>query len=433
MKYLAALFALLAAPLLASAQEALSLEGAIRLAQQNNGFLRNAWIQASMARSRYLQSLSAFAPSITPSYRYDISRSRVESGFGTTTTNTRRGTASLDGRWTILDSGLRSQSRLAALRSSEGARADAIQLMREELFTVHERYLNALRSQELVRVSELSVERANELLRATEAQIALQIAPAKDRLQAQADALNAKVDLLTSKNRFSTDLALLRAIVGLDFQSAMPMLEPVGAPAEADELPPLPDVIKAALSAREDLRSRRMGIEAQRSAVRIAEMEAGITWTIDATGSLSWSKFDSSFAGITFLASVPLFDGDFRRQSLQQERMALESLQSLLAQFERSAVAEIESAYVSCALNRERLTAAEVALDAARENYKAAVDSQRLGAEGTNVVTVLTAKISLVTAESNHIEALYDWIIAMTRLKLVTGQPIPGEQWEVRP
>lgn len=415
----------------AMAQESLSLDEAVRLAQQNNGFIRNAWIQASIGRSRYLQSLSAFAPSLTPSYSYEVSRSRVESGFGTTISDTRRGTASIDARWTLLDSGFRSQGRLSALRSSEASRADAIQLLREELFTVHERFLNALRSQELVRVSESSVERADELLKATEAQIALQTAPAKDRLQAQADALNAKVDLLTSKNRLSSDLALLKAIVGLDPFASIPRLEPVSGPIATDELPPLKEVIERALAQREDLRSRRLGIEAQRAAVRLAEMDAGITWTIDASASLSWSRFDSHFGGVTFLATLPLFDGDFRRQTLIQERLALESLQSLLVQFERSAVAEIETAYYAYALNRERLSAARVALEAAQENYKAAVESQRLGAEGTNVITVLTAKISLVTAESNHIEALYDWIIADTRLRLVTGQPIPGERLEV--
>lgn len=433
MKKLLVLVFALATPMIVAAQESISLEDAIRLAQQNNGFIRNAWIQASIGRSRYRQVLGNLSPTVTPTFRYDLSKSRLESGFGVSNTDTRRGTASLDARWTLLDSGIRSQSRIGALRSSEASKADAIQLLREELFTVHERYLNALRSQELVRVSESSVERANELLKSTEAQIALQTAPAKDRLQAQADALNAKVDLLTSKNRLSNDLALLRAILGLEVARPMPRLEPVSPSRDAVDLLGLPELIKIALAAREDLRARRLGIEAQLAAVRQAEIEAGITWTVDATASLSWSRYDSSFGGVAFVATLPLIDGDFRRQALVQQRLTLDSQRALLAQAERSAVAEIESAYSAYLLNRERLTAAEAALEAARENYKAAVESQRLGAEGTNVITVLTAKISLVTAESNHIEALYDSIIAGVRIKLATGQPIPGESLEVAP
>ena len=67
----------------------------------------------------------------------------------------------------------------------------------------------------------------------------------------------------------------------------------------------------------------------------------------------------------------------------------------------------------------------EIALDAAKKNYNAAVDSQKAGAY--DLLQVLTAQVSLVTAESNQIQALYDYRISDVNLKLVTGRPIPGE------
>ena len=93
-------------------------------------------------------------------------------------------------------------------------------------------------------------------------------------------------------------------------------------------------------------------------------------------------------------------------------------------QMERTAKAEIESAYYQVVQNIQRLRAARAALEAAQLNYKAAVEAQRLGAE--NIIDVLTARVSLATAENNAISAKYDTLIAQVNLALVTGRAIPG-------
>jgi len=96
-----------------------------------------------------------------------------------------------------------------------------------------------------------------------------------------------------------------------------------------------------------------------------------------------------------------------------------------LEQAQRVVRAEIEAAYVELKTNAERLQAAQTALDAAKKNYEAAVDSQKAGAY--DLLQVITAQLSLVTAESNEIQAMYDYRISDVNLRLVTGRPIPGE------
>lgn len=70
--------------------------------------------------------------------------------------------------------------------------------------------------------------------------------------------------------------------------------------------------------------------------------------------------------------------------------------------------------------------AAQAALEAATKNFEAASESQTLGA--SDLIDVVTAQVSLVTAESNRVEAFYDFLISEVRWKLVTGQPLPGEE-----
>jgi outer membrane protein TolC len=71
------------------------------------------------------------------------------------------------------------------------------------------------------------------------------------------------------------------------------------------------------------------------------------------------------------------------------------------------------------------LDASDLALKAAQENFNAASESQSLGA-GT-IIEVTAAQLALVTAETNRVQALYDYLISEMELKLVTGAPLPGE------
>ena len=48
-------------------------------------------------------------------------------------------------------------------------------------------------------------------------------------------------------------------------------------------------------------------------------------------------------------------------------------------------------------------------------------------AGASELIELLTAQVSLVTAESNYVEARYDTLISRVRLKLATGRPLPGE------
>lgn len=405
----------------------LTLEQAIALARERNGIVRSAILDVEASRSRVAQSFSAFLPTVTPSYRYDNDRFENEVGGVTNVTKTNEGSTFLSASWLLLDSGQRDLSLRASRRGLSQRMSDAKQTLRETLFAVHQQYFNALRAQELLRVQEASVERAQEILKFTDAQIELKIAPRKDRLQANADLLNAQVSRLAARNQVSNSAATLKATLGVPANEPMPALQPIAEPPAPQDLPELAAAITQGMSAREDLRSRRFSIEAQRFNVQRSNREAGITWTLEADYSRQFSERESDRRTLTFLASYPLFDGNRRREAAREQRLGLESLEASYLQSERQAAAEIESAYLELAQNRERLIAATAALAAARENFNAASEAQRAGAEGTNVITTLTAKISLVTAESNYVEAVYDTYISEVRYRLATGQPLLGE------
>ena len=105
----------------------------------------------------------------------------------------------------------------------------------------------------------------------------------------------------------------------------------------------------------------------------------------------------------------------------------LASAKATLTQAEREAASEIESLFDETALDAQRIDAANLALEAAQTNFDKVYQAKQLGAQGADVVAVSTAQATLVTAETNAIQAQYDYAIAKVKLMLATGKPVPGE------
>jgi outer membrane protein len=414
------------APAPSAAQEParLTLAEALRLAQQNNGEVRSALqsYQASIASTRV--SGSAFLPTITPSFSRTEGRLERHTGQFQGGSNLAATDLSVAARWTILDNGLRRLDFQQSLFSQFSAEAQALQALRSTLFSVYSGFYDALRSQEVLRVRAEQLVRSQTILRQTEAEIAVGATAPVDRLQAQADALNAEVEVLTAETQVSSTAAALKAVVGIDSEADL-RLEPTGAQPEPQEPLELSALILEGLQNRPDLQSQRQRIRAQRAALASIEKQGGLSYSLEARASRSFADDVFDRAAIVLSASYPLYDGARTRSRTEAQRLTILSLESSLEQTERDIRAEIETAWKTLAQNRRRIEAATLAERAARANFEASQERRRQGAG--DLITVITAQSSLVTAEANLVQATYDFAISQIRLSLASGRPLPGE------
>jgi len=412
---------------LSSAQSDPTLPEALKFAKDRNGTVRAAYQDVIAARSRVDQRYAQFLLTITPSLNYTSNRREIDANRPPRFIQSEGLTTQLSSNWRILDSGERTFALNAARRSSEVAEANAVQTLRQILFNVHSQYYEALRSQELLRVAKFSEDRTKLILEQTKARVEVRASAPIDVLQATADFENARVQSIASKNRTISTANTLKATIGLG-DAGLPDLAKAEAPsnfATFGDTKARQEFIQRGLRDRRDLVASRKSLQAQRSNTLLAERQSLLSASLDAGFDLQLTPKTLESRTFTLNLSFPLFDGGERRAAFREAKANYEASKSELVQSERSAEAEIDSAMQEYELNVERLGAAQIALDASRKNYEAAVESQRLGVY--NIVQVSTAQVSLVTAESNFIEATYDYYISEVRLRLVTGQAIPGE------
>ncbi len=405
----------------------LTMDEAIRLAKRNNGNLKAAEQDLIASKARRTIAASSFMPVLTPTATYTDSLRQIPSAtLGNTSVAFTQTSTQAGLTWRILDTGQRMAQLNAARQSVSAQDAQTQQVLRSLIYDVEVGFLETLRAQELEKVASAQLGRSDKVLEQTKARVSVGDAARREILQAEADALNAKVNSINAKNRTNINSASLKSIIGLQRDYTTLELEPSSFVPSTDFPADVDSAVNLGLKNRPDLISRRKSVESQLNNLRGTELDAGLTWSLDFNYSRQFTPDQSSNRNTSFLLSYPLFDGGRSKAQVTAERANVEASKAVLSQTEKNARSEIESAYLTYSQDQLRLNASELALRAARLNFEAASASQVL--KVASLIEVITAQVSLVTAESNYIEASYDVQISQLKLRLVTGLQMPGEE-----
>lgn len=402
----------------------LTLEQALRLAKQRNGSVKAAFYDVDTARAQTNEALAAYFPTLNPNYTYTSSRNEYAGPFGKFYLQNEGGQTNVNASWTVLDSGQRNYSVLSARRNQRAFEASAVNTLRQTLYSVYNDYLETLRTQELLRVQDSEVKRYTTILDQTEQQVKVGASAAKDTLQAKADVLNAQVSYLAAKNNYTNAIASLKSVIGWNQKEDLPPLETAMEPGEIS-LPNLATFIDLGVDQRADLRSSRANLDSLHYAQKRYELIAGPTAAVSVTYGAELTPSVLENRTLTISLNGPFFDGGLSREQARAAKFQYLSAKASYEQQERNAKASIESAYQRVLEDSLRIKSAKQALEASQTNFQAAIEAQKAGSE--TLIDVLNAQTSLATAESNYIQALYDYILAKVNLDLNTGAQMPGE------
>ena len=405
--------------------ESLSLEEALIQARKSNGIIASAFKNYEMARSSVAQANSAFFPTVTPQYRFVDQKQTFAGGFtGTGVLNFHQ--VSVSANWLVLDAGQRNFTLSRSRRLADASLNSTLWTLRQTLFIVASQFYNVLRTRELLKVAEAQEQRAKQVLEITEAQVEIGLVAQKEVLQAKADLANAVVQVMTVKNQVTTAEAGLKASIGWNLEKPLPELEPPPEPRVHEEVESLEELIQDGLSKRPDLMDSRLRADAERFNVMLAERQASLDWVLRLDYTRNFEPTNTDNRSLTFIMSFPLFDGGFGREVVRRAKLQQDSSNILLEQHLRDARSEIESAYLTFLQNGQVLIASQAAVEAARLNFQAATESQAAGV--SSIAEVTNARVALITAETNHVDAVYTYYISELYLMLVTGESLPGEK-----
>src|SRR6267378_2061579 len=318
--------------------------------------------------------------------------------------------------------------RLANVRGASATAAAADAGLVNQRFQVtlgtKQAFYNALATEELVRVAESQVRRAQQQLQISVEKLRAGSATRSDSLRSTVDYGNARIALLQAQANLATAQATLGRQIGVD--------QPVRAVPDS-ALPDLPDT--AALRASPlDRAPQVQQSEAQASAARAAVWSARAQY---------WPRLNVSYgntrSGITdprlpFLTSYPerfswtfgfswnLFNGFVREQNQVNASVARDNAEARAADTRRFVSAQLTQQLAALATAFEQINIARDNLAAATEDLRVQNERYRVGA--ATILDLLTSQSALTQAEVNVVQTRFNYLIARAQVEAVLGRTL---------
>jgi len=432
---LAATLAWLAAAAAAAVAQVptVTLQEALALARDVNPTIIQAEGQLENAGAGKRQATGAWLPSLSASSGYSVrpGQERLDPTTGAYVTPTSRSANGSISASLEIFSGFR---RIAENRSANADQASAQASLVNQEFQIalqtKQAFFNALASDELVRVSERRIQRAEEQLRMSRDKLAAGSAIRSDTLQSVVELGSARLQLLQAQTARATAEANLARLIGVDgsVRAARDssLLEPVvldtvqlrmEAVAQAPSVIQADAAVKVAEASVAVARAAyfpsisagyNRSLSGSPAILSSTDPNAGWDWrgSWSASLSLRWTLFNgfSREAGVTRSLTS-------RTTARAQADDARRAVQANLTQY----LASLASAEQSVMIAQASLAAADEGLRVQRERYSLGM---------ATIVDVLTAQVSLDQAEVDIVRARFDYLVAKAQIEALIGREL---------
>lgn len=394
----------------------LSLQECLTIAQANQTDILVAEQSVAGAKARYTQSKSGYFPQVsvqsTPLFASGKTDSpgtdNIASGQGTYVNITQ----------SFYDGGARAIQVKQSKYSQTQNEASLVRVKQTVDFNVTKAYFDVLRARHLADVSDARVKYLQQQLVLVRTRIELGDAAAVDSLPIEAQLANAQVDLLAAKNNIRTATIQLQNTMGLSSQPEF-AIEDITEVPQVD-IQPIDSYQTLALASRPDVQQSAATVGVAESGVKSAKIAlqpqfiAGGQYglKLDSGLPLDWKMS----AGITY----DIFNGKRNRAAYDEAKTNLTSAQQRAQQVAKDITAQVQEGYLNLTNARERMAAATVSVQAAQANFDAQNARYQEGLGIT--LDLLNAQVDVTTAQSNDIQARYDYYTALAQLTYATGQ-----------
>jgi outer membrane protein TolC len=415
----------------------ISLEEAVQLALKHNHDVRLATFQVEesekskdAARSAYFPTLrndSNFAH-VTDTQFIAIQQGSLGTAYGTPIPT--RTTVLNQGGRTFATSGTQLTQPLAELwkirsandvaaADTEVARSKAQQTENEVALQVHQIYYEVLILQAHHEAAQAKIRAAEDLQNERVEQVKNGAALENESIEARAEALNAKQDLLTTELQLSDLTIKLDDAIGLPLTTQLVLDPAVGQAGESCERE---ECLRMALESHPEIVEGHAEVEKASAAVRLAKRE--YLPNVDAFARYSYQDnvpfLARNFGTFGIHFGYDLFDGGKRNAEIGERKAQLAQADENLARVKDEIELRVRTAYNKVERTREMLNVSQELLALRTEMLRVSVQQMQEGTALRSQVDSATAqeldaKTSLLQSQLDYLQAQDEMMEAVGR------------------
>jgi outer membrane protein len=433
---LASLLALaLALPAALTAQEpatpGITLQDAITRAQAAQPSVVAAMGAVGRASAQYKSSWGAYIPSLNLSSTYGTNYSNGPSRFDPNTNQLISSgqsynqslnnsiSASVD-----LFTGFRRGASMDAARATEmAADAGLVDAQYQTTLSAKQTFFGALAANELVRVRQASLRRAEEQLSVSVAKLQAGSATRSDSLRSLVTLGNARLQLLTAFTAVATSEANLGRLVGMDGRVRA---LPDSAYLQVVEVGDTSAIRTEAENNSPKVRAAQAQADAAKASVRVSkaawwpQLNLSGRYSYNGSDAQNYRLWDSRSAALAL--SYPVFNGFRRNQDIVNATTAYDAAASTALDARRQVDASLTARLAELDAARAQIDITATSLQAATEDLRVNRERYRLGA--ATIVDVLSSQEALSQAEVDVVQARYNYVVAKAQIEALIGRSL---------
>jgi outer membrane protein TolC len=312
--------------------------------------------------------------------------------------------------------------------------AETLMHLLEQVYKIEITFYRLMKAKQDVIAGLESVENLMESVKAAESFFKQELVPYVDVLQARVDLADAREKLGIAKNNVNRERVALFTLMNLPEDPSIEFsgdLSPVN-----PDIPDFDVTLANALDKRPDIESLTLQVDMAEKDADIAMGKYLPSVRLDAGYNDADRDYDEMgvSGGVTYdrdqrnrywsagvYVSWELFDGGRAWYQKERYKTQAQKINVLIDEAKNTISSGIRQALLSMAEANQRTQAALEALEAAEEYY--ALEERRLEAGLSTIPDFLDAQSRLVRARGNHAQAILDFRLAESELKLMTGKP----------
>lgn len=333
-------------------------------------------------------------------------------------------TGSLNANLELFDGFRRFANLRAASANRTAAEAGVVNQRFQVTLNTKEVFYDASAREDLVRVADAQVRRAQQQLQISVEKLRAGSATRSDSLRSTVEYGNARIALLQARANLATAQANLGRQIGMDV--------PVRAVPDTT-LPPLPDTTAlraGALSSAPQVEQAEAQARAARAQVWSARAQywpsLNVSYSNNRQGTGApdfplFSSYPETFSW-RFGVSWTLFNGFTREANQVNASVQRDNAEARAADVRRQVNAQLTQQVAALATAFEQVAIARANVAAATEDLRVQNERYRVGA--ATILDLLTSQTALTTAEVNLVQTRFNYLLARAEVEALVGRTL---------
>ncbi len=388
-----------------------TLDQAIELAQRVSPTIVTARGDLDVAEASRREYIGDWLPTVTSSSSFSTNSTSGRFNEATQTTvsggSSTSYSAGLTASYTLFDGFRRNATGRSTNATIGSAEATLVNQRFQIILQTKQAFFQAVAAEELMRVAQTQIERADNQLRITRELLA-------------AGAANARLQLLNAQTSRATASANLSRLIGYDSgvrvdpTGTMGEFVPVDTSAiRAEVIGVSPTILQVNALAR--------AADAQVSVSR------GQYWpTVNASYSQNWNGSGINSLANTWSArlslSWPIFNGFTRETGVARSIASQDAAHARVDDTRRQISAQLTQQFAALVSARVRSDIARASNAAAQEDLRVQQERYRLGV--STIVELLASQVNLDQSEVDMVQSRLDFFVAKAQIEALTGREI---------